>query len=187
MNLYNPVQVKKRDFLTSQNAKSPWYRLNRLVFKQLLLSCDEDSDDAVMSGPEWDDSLMTIRHWDVLVAFQLLHLHSGSSTLPTTVILHNPHNLSASLPLANCIFHKKKKQISIFFNMSTLPSVPLSCLLLALEKARENCKYSILARPKPGYGRQGQAGEILGPGHFSCGYIMRCSQRPAFRGSAHFS
>ena len=36
--------------------------LNRLVFKQLLLCCDEDSDDAVMSGPEWDDSLMTIRH-----------------------------------------------------------------------------------------------------------------------------
>ena len=62
MNLYNPVQVKKRDFLTSQNAKSPGHRLNRLVFKQLLLCCDEDSDAAVMSGPGWDDSLMTIRH-----------------------------------------------------------------------------------------------------------------------------
>ena len=160
------------------------------------MRCDEDSDDAVMSGPEWDDSLMTIRHWDVLVAFQLLHLHSGQ--------LHSANHRYSTQPpqpvslFATCHLHFSQEEKTdlrkLFFQYVnfTLCHVPLSCLLLALKKARENCKYLILTRPKPSYGRQGLAGGILGPGYFSSGYILGCSlslrfQRSArIRGSAHF-
>ena len=125
------ASASKKGFLTSQNVTSPCWRLYRLVFKKLLLCCDEDSNDVVMSGPEWDDSLMTIRHWDVLVAFQLLHsgqLHSANHRYST----QPPQPVSL---FATCHLHFSEEEKTdlwkLFFHYVnfTLCHVPLSCLL----------------------------------------------------------
>ena len=123
-----------------------------------------------MAGEECD-GLMTIRHWDVLVAFQLLHLHSGSSTLPTTVILHNHHNLSASLPLAICIFNKKKKQISENqFPTSRLCLLPCAIKLLAVstEESQRNLQVFDFSYAMVGVWLARPIGQDPG---FSCRYI----------------
>ena len=107
--------------------------------------------------------------------------------------MHNaadPHSppVSPELPLVSKVLVSRKvKNISPIlpvnvpgWELTTAKNVPFF-IFFTIFSCLDVSQLCYKTRPKPAYIRQGLAGGIVGPGYFSSGQILGCSQRLASR------